>query len=92
MEQKSTSKKVDKSQEIASCRKSISEIVIMLKEEVRLLTVLLDKLTISDRNLVGEEVLEVLEKSKRMIHDISRNLKIPTDKKVDRNLFPKVLK
>ena len=92
MEQKSTSKKVDKSQEIASCRKSISEIVIMLKEEVRLLTVLLDKLTISDRNLIEEEILEVLEKSKRMIHDISRNLKIPTDKIVNKNLFPNVLK
>ena len=92
MEQKSTTKKVDKLQDAASCRKSISEIVAMLKEEVRLLMVLLDKLTISDRNLVGGEVLEVLEKSKRMIHDISRNLKIPTDKKVDRNLFPKVLK
>ena len=92
MEQKSTSKKVDKSQEIASCRKSMSEIVIMLKEEVRLLTVLLDKLTISDRNLIEEEILEVLEKSKRMIHDISRSLKIPTDKKVNRNLFFKALK
>ena len=92
MEQKSTTKEVDKSQEIASCRKSISEIVIMLKEEVRLLTVLLDKLTISDRNLIEEEILEVLEKSKRMIHDISRSLKIPTDKKVDRNLFLKILK
>ena len=92
MEQKSTSKKVDKSQEIASCRKSISEIIIMLKEEVRLLTVLLDKLTISDRNLIEEEILEVLEKSKRMVHDISRSLKIPTDKKVNRNLFFKALK
>ena len=92
MEQKSTSKKVDKSQEIASCRKSISEIVIMLKEEVRLLTVLLDKLTISDRNLIEEEIIEVLAKSERMIHDISRSLKIPTDKKVNRNLFFKALK
>ena len=92
MEQKSTSKKVDKSQEIASCRKSISEIVIMLNEEVRLLTVLPDKLTISDRNLIEEEILEVLEKSKRMVHDISRSLKIPTDKKVNRNLFFKALK
>ncbi len=87
MEQKATTKEVDKLQEIASCRKSISEIVIMLKEEVRLLMVLLDKLTISDRNLIEEEVLEVLEKSKRMIHDISRNLKISTDKRIDRNLF-----
>ncbi len=85
-------KRVDKSQEIASCRKSISEIVIMLKEEVRLLTALLDKLTISDRNLVEGETLEVLEKSERLIHDISRSLKIPTDKKVNRNLFFKALK
>ena len=92
MKKKSTSEKVDKSQEIASCRKSISEIVIMLKEEIRLLTVLLDKLTISDRNLIEEEILEVLEKSKRMIHDISRNLKISTDKNVNKNLFPKILK
>ncbi len=92
MEQKATTKEVDKLQEIASCRKSISEIVVMLKKEVRLLMVLLDKLTISDRNLVGREVLEVLEKSKRMIHDISRNLKMPTDRKVDKNLFPKALK
>ena len=92
MEQKATTKKADKLREIASCRKSISEIVIMLKEEVRLLTVLLDKLTASDRNLIEEEIIEVLAKSERMIHDNSRSLKIPTDKKVDRNLFPKVLK
>ncbi len=91
MEQKATTKKVDKSQEIASCRKSISEIVIMLKEEVRLLTVLLDKITILDRDLIKGETLEVLEKSERMIHDISRSLKIPTDKKVNRNLFFKAL-
>jgi hypothetical protein len=92
MEQKLTTKEVDKSQEIASCRKSISEIVIMLKEEVRLLTVLLDNLTILDRNLIKGETLEVLEKSERMIHDISRSLKIPTDKRVNRNLFFKILK
>ncbi len=92
MEQKATTKEVNKSQEIASCRKSISEIAIMLKEEVRLLMVLLDKLTILDRNLIGGEILEVLEKFERMIHDISRSLKIPTDKRVNRNLFFKVLK
>ncbi len=92
MEQESTTKEVDKSQEIASCRKSISEIVVKLKEEVRLLTVLLDRLTILDRNLIKGESLEVLEKSERMIHDISRSLKIPTDKRVNRNLFFKVLK
>jgi len=92
MEQKATTKKVDKSQEIASCRKSISEIVIMLKEEVRLLMILFDKLTISDKNLIEGETLEVLEKSERMIHDISRSLKIPTDKRINRNLFFKVLK
>ena len=92
MEQKATTKKVDKSQKIASCRRSISEIIIMLKEEVRLLTVLLDKITILDRDLIKGETLEVLEKSERMIHDISRSLKIPTDKRVNRNLFFKVLK
>ncbi len=92
MEQKATTKEVDKLQEIVNCRKSISKITMLLKEEVRLLMVLFDKLTILDRNLIGEEVLEVLEKSKGMIHDISRNLKIPTDKKVDRNLFSKILK
>ena len=92
MEQKATTKEVDKLQEIASCRKSISEIAIMLKEEVRLLLILFDKLTISDKNLIEGETLEVLEKSERMIHDISRNLKIPTDKRINRNLFFKVLK
>ena len=92
MEQKTATKEVNKLQKVASCRKSINEIVIMLKEEVRLLTVLLDNLTILDRNLVKGETLEVLEKSERMIHDISRSLKIPTDKRVNRNLFFKVLK
>jgi hypothetical protein len=43
MEQKATTKEVDKLQEKASCRKSISEIAVMLREEVRLLMVLLDK-------------------------------------------------
>ena len=87
MEQKSTSKKVDKSQEIASCRKSISEIVIMLKEEVRLLTVLFNKLTISERNLIGEELMEVFGNSMRMIHDISQNLEIPVKTSVAKVLF-----
>jgi len=92
MEQKETAKEVDKLQEIASCRKSISEIAIMLKEEVRLLLILFDKLTISDKNFIEGETLEVLEKSERMIHDINRSLKIPTDKRINRNLFFKVLK
>ena len=92
MEQKETAKEVDKLQEIASCRKSISEIAIMLKEEVRLLLILFDKLTISDKNLIEGETLEVLEKSERMIHDINRSLKIPTDKRINRNLFFKVPK
>jgi len=92
MEQKAITKEVNKSQDIANCRKSISEITMLLKEEVRLLMKLFDKLTMTDKNLVGSEVLEVLEKSERMIHDISRNLKIPTDKKVNRNIFPKIPK
>ena len=92
MEQKATTKEVNKSQEVASCRKSISEVTILLKEEVRLLTVLFDKLTILNKNLIREEVMEVLEKSRRTIRDISRNLKIPADKMVNKNLFPKILK
>ena len=87
MEQKATTKKVNKSQEIASCRKSISEIVIMLKEEVRLLTVLFNKLTISERNLIGEELMEVFGNSMRMIHDISQNLEIPVKTSVAKVLF-----
>ena len=92
MERKATTEEVNKSQDIANCRESISEITMLLKEEVRLLMALFDKLTIADKNLVGAEVLEVLEKSERMIHDISRNLKISTDKRIDRNLFYKILK
>ena len=87
MEQKSTSKKVDKSQEIASCRKSISETIILLRKKIQLLTVLFDKLTISERNLIGEELMEVFGNSMRMIHDISQNLEIPVKTSVAKVLF-----
>ena len=87
MEQKSTSKKVDKSQEIASCRKSISETTVLLREKIKLLTVLFNKLTISERNLIGEELMEVFGNSMRMIHDISRNLEIPVEISVAKVLF-----
>ena len=87
MEQKSTSKKVDKSQEEASCRKSISETTILLREKIQLLMVLFDKLTISERNLIGEELMEVFGNSMRMIHDISRNLEIPVEISVAKVLF-----
>jgi hypothetical protein len=87
MERKSTTEKVDKSQEIAGCRKSISEIVIMLKEEVRLLTVLFNKLTISERNLIREELMEVFGNSMRMIHDISQSLEVPVKTSVAKVLF-----
>ncbi len=59
----------------------------MLKEKVRLLTVLLDKLTISERNLIGEELMEVFGNSMRMIHDISQNLEIPVKTLVAKVLF-----
>jgi len=87
MEQKSTSKKVDKSQEIASCRKSISETTILLREKIQLLTILFDKLTISERNLIGEELMEVFGNSMRMILDISQNLEIPVKTSVAKVLF-----
>ena len=87
MEQKSTSKKVDKSQEIASCRKSISETIILLRERIQLLTILFNKLTISERNLIGEELMEVFGNSMRMIYDISQNLEIPVKTSVAKVLF-----
>ena len=87
MKQKATTKKVDKSQEIASCRKSISETTILLRKKIQLLTALFDKLTISERNLIGEELTEVFGNSMRMIHDISRNLEIPVETLVAKVLF-----
>ena len=87
MEQKSTTKKVDKSQEIASCRKSISETTVLLREKIQLLTVLFNKLTISERNLIGEELMKVFGNLMRMIHDISQNLEIPVKTSVAKVLF-----
>ena len=87
MEQKSTNKEVDKSQEIARCRKSISETTVLLREKIQLLTVLFNKLTISERNLIGEELMEVFGNSMRMIHDISQNLDIPVKTSVAKVLF-----
>jgi len=87
MKQKATTKKVDKSQEIASCRKSISETTILLRKKIQLLTVLFDKLTISERNLIGEELMEVFGNSMRMILDISQNLEIPVKTSVAKVLF-----
>ena len=87
MEQKATTKKVDKLQEIASCRKSISETTILLRNKIQLLTTLFDKLTISERNLIGEELMEVFGNSMRMILDISQNLEIPVKTSVAKVLF-----
>ena len=87
MKQKATTKKVDKSQEIASCRKSISETTILLRKKIQLLTVLFDKLTISERNLIGEELMEVFGNSMRMILGISQNLEIPLKTSVAKILF-----
>ena len=87
MEQKATVKEVDKLQEVASRRKSMSDIVILLREKIRLLTVLFDKLTISERNLIGEELMEVFGNSMRMILDISQNLEIPVKTSVAKILF-----
>ena len=72
-----TTKEVNKLQEVASCRKSISETTILLRKKIQLLMVLFDKLTISERNLIGEELMKVFGNSMRMILDISQNLEIP---------------
>ncbi len=87
MGQSSTTKEVNKSQEIASCRKSISETTILLREKIQLLMILFDKLTISERNLIGEELMEVFGNSMRMILDISQNLEIPVNTSVAKVLF-----
>ena len=80
-------KEVDKSQEIVSCRKSISETTILLRKKIQLLTVLFDKLTITERNLIGEELMEVFGNSMRMILDISQNLEIPVKTSAAKILF-----
>jgi hypothetical protein len=82
-----TAKEVNKLQEVASCRKSISETTILLREKIQLLTVLFDQLTISERDLIGEELMEVFGNSIRTIHDISRNLEIPVETSVAKVLF-----
>jgi hypothetical protein len=87
MEQKLTTKEVDKSQEIASCRKSKSETIVLLREKIQLLTVLFNKLTISERNLIGEDLMEVFGNSMRMIYNISQNLEIPVKTSVAKVLF-----
>ena len=82
-----TTKEVNKLQEVASCRKSISETTILLREKIQLLTILFGKLTISERNFIGEELMEVFGNSMRMIHDISRSLEIPVRTSVAKVLF-----
>ena len=82
-----TTKEINKLQEVASCRKSISETTILLREKIQLLTILFDKLTISERNLIGKELMEVFGNSMRMILDISQNLEIPVKTSVAKVLF-----
>ena len=82
-----TTKEVNKLQEVASCRKSISETTILLREKIQSLTVLFDRLTITERNLIGEELMEVFGNSMRMILDISQNLEIPVKTSVAKVLF-----
>ena len=82
-----TTKEVNKLQEVASCRKSMSETTILLRKKIQLLTVLFDKLTITERNFIGEELMEVFGNSMRMILDISQNLEIPVKTSVAKVLF-----
>ena len=82
-----TTKEVNKLQEVASCRKSISETTILLREKIQLLTVLFDRLTVSERNLIGEELMGVFGNSMRMILDISQNLELPVKTSVAKVLF-----
>jgi hypothetical protein len=87
MERKVTTEGVNKLQEIASCRKSICEIIKTLEEKIQELTVLFHKLTTTERNLIGEELTGILETSMRVILDTSRRFKIQIERPAARTLF-----
>jgi hypothetical protein len=87
MDQKVENKEVNKLQEVASCRKSMCKIIISVKERVQKLMVLFHKLTVTERNRIGEDLTEAIEKTMRMILDVSRNLEIPIERPATRTLF-----
>jgi len=63
---------------------------MMIREKIQTLTRQFDRLSISERNLTGEELMEVFSKTMKMIWNISRNLEVALEKPAARFLFPEV--
>ena len=64
---------------------------MIIREKIQTLTRQFDRLSISERNLIGEELMEVFSKTTRMIWNLSRNLEeVTLEKPAARFLFPEV--
>jgi hypothetical protein len=64
---------------------------VIIREKIQALTRQFDRLSISERNLIGEELMEVFSKTTRMIWNLSRNLEeVTLEKPAARFLFPEV--
>jgi hypothetical protein len=62
---------------------------VIIREKIQTLTRQFDRLSISERNFIGEELMEVFSKTMRMIWNISRNLEeVELEKPAARFLFP----
>jgi len=62
----------------------------MIREKIQTLTRQFDKLSISERNFIGEELMEVFSKTMKMIWNLNRNLEVVLEKPAARFLFPEV--
>jgi fructose-1,6-bisphosphatase len=64
---------------------------VIIREKIQTLTGQFDRLSISERNFIGEELMEVFSKTMRMIWNLSRNLEeVTLEKPAARFLFPEV--
>jgi len=63
---------------------------MMIREKIQTLTRQFDRLSISERNLIGEELMKVFSKTMKMIWNLSRNLEVTSEKPAARSLFPEV--
>ncbi len=63
---------------------------MIIREKIQTLTRQFDRLSISERNFIGEELMEVFSKTMRMIWNLSRNLEDALEKPAARFLFPEI--
>jgi hypothetical protein len=61
-----------------------------IREKIQTLTRQFDRLSISERNFIGEELMEVFSKTMKMIWNLSRNLEVASEKPAAGFLFPEV--